>query len=244
MGERRARWGFGRRILTLTVVGCCAVNSLVLLGGSLLYFAIHTWLSLRSVYMLGLTVAVPVLSIIGLLELLSRTGVVGAGSHVSWGQAGLVFVWSFVYGATLGPAANTIACGVSASTLRPKTLALSRIAYDLLNLVQAAAGPYMLDPHAGNLQGFAALPAATFAALWLLWCFFRLPDMEGLSAAVLDHLFRSGVPARRFPDEAARLRGRCEVISGPDDKHGTPQLASPEGEIVESHGERTASLAS
>jgi len=78
------------------------VNSLVLLGGSVLYFAVRLRLSLRAVYMAGLATMVPVLFTIGLLEVLKRTGAVGGG-RVSWGQAGLVFAWSAVYGAWLSP---------------------------------------------------------------------------------------------------------------------------------------------
>jgi len=90
--------------------------------------------------------------------------------------------------------------------LRPKTLALARCVYDVLSFIQAAAGPYMLDPRFGNLEGFTALPAAGFTALLLTWSFFRLPEIEGIPAPLLDVLFQARTPARQFPEQAARLR--------------------------------------
>lgn len=112
-------------------------------------------------------------------------------------------------GATLGPATTTIVCGVSASMLRPKTLALARCAYDLLSFVQAAAGPYMLDPRFGNLEGFTAFPAAGCTAALLVWSFFRLPKIDGIPAPLLDVLFARRVPARQFADQAAELRAEA-----------------------------------
>jgi len=129
-------------------------------------------------------------------------------------------------GATLGPVTNTIVCDVSASTLRSKTIALSRAVYDALSLVQAAAGPYMLDSAHGNMNGYTALPAARFTVLWLLWAVLRLPEMDGMSTQVLDHLFDAGVPARRFVDQAARLDLGLELVVDGEAKSEMPSTES------------------
>lgn len=77
---------------------------------------------------------------------------------------------------------------------------------DATNLVQAAAGPYMLSVEYGNMQGFAAFPAMTAVAIWATWAFFRLPRTDGIPQRVIDHLFQTGVSARRFGREAERLQ--------------------------------------
>ncbi len=64
----------------------------------------------------------------------------------------------------------------------------------------------MLNQQYGHMEGFTAFPAAAFSALWLLWAFFRLPEMDGISTQILDKLFDADVPARRFPEQAARLQ--------------------------------------
>lgn len=109
-------------------------------------------------------------------------------------------------GATLSLSPNTVACAVSASNLRTKTLVLSRIASDATNLVQAAAGPYMLSVKYGNLQGYAAFPATAAVVLWITWAVFRLPKTDGIPQRIIDHLFQEGVSARRFGPEAERLQ--------------------------------------
>ncbi|CAK7274728.1 hypothetical protein SEPCBS57363_006309 [Sporothrix epigloea] len=150
-------------------------NAIILLVGSLCYFVFYTRLSTRTLYVAGL------------------------------GQAALLFGWSFLYGATIGPATNTIVCDVSSAALRTKTLAFSRMASDMFSLVQASAGPYMLGQDKANLQGLTAFPAVGLISIWLLWSMVRLPEMKGIPQAVLDLLFERRIPARRFQREAKRL---------------------------------------
>ncbi|CAK7202066.1 hypothetical protein SEUCBS139899_004786 [Sporothrix eucalyptigena] len=117
----------------------------------------------------------------------------------------LLFGWSFLYGATVGPSTNTIVCDVSSAALRTKTLALSRMANDMANLIQAAAGPYMLGQDMGNMQGLTAFPAVGLITVWLVWAMMRLPEMKDIPQAILDILFERRVPAHRFQREAKRL---------------------------------------
>ncbi|OAA65604.1 major facilitator superfamily transporter maltose permease [Niveomyces insectorum RCEF 264] len=160
-------------------------NAIVLLSGNVLYFLLHIRLSVRTVYVSGLVFIWPVLLLIGVLEALKRSGAI-----------------HHQVGATIGPATNTIVCGVSSAALRTKTLALSRMANDLVNLAQAAAGPYMLSQENGNLQGFAAFPATGLVAIWIFWAFIRFPETKGISQDIVDDLFQRSVPARKFKTEA------------------------------------------
>ncbi len=71
---------------------------MILCAGSACYFVLHSRISFRSIFMLGLAIICPALTVIGLLEVVKRNGL-GDPSNIPWGQASLVFVWSFVYGA-------------------------------------------------------------------------------------------------------------------------------------------------
>ncbi|EFX02038.1 major facilitator superfamily transporter maltose permease [Grosmannia clavigera kw1407] len=114
--------------------------------------------------------------------------------------------FKMAFWATLSLSPNTVACAVSASDLRTKTLVLSRMASDATNLVQAAAGPYMLSVEYGNLQGYAAFPATAAVVVWITWAIFRLPRTDGIPQRIIDHLFQTGVPARQFPREAEKIQ--------------------------------------
>ncbi|CAK7267156.1 hypothetical protein SEPCBS119000_002397 [Sporothrix epigloea] len=179
-------------------------NAIILLVGSLCYFVFYTRFSTRTLYVAGLVCLWPVLAMIGTLEVLKRAGFVQHRGG-SWGQAILLFGWSFLYGATIGPATNSIVCNVSSAALRTKTLALSRTANDVFSLVQASAGPYMLGQDKANLQGLTAFPAVGLITVWLVWTVVRLPEMQDIPQAVLDVLFERRIPARRFQREAKRL---------------------------------------
>ena len=182
-----------------------SVNAIILLIGSVFYFVFYMRFSTRTLYVAGLACIWPILAMIGVLEVLKRTGVVHH-QEGSWGQAVLLFGWSYIYGASVGPATNTLVCDVSSAALRTKTLAVSRMANDMVNLMQAAAGPYMLGQDKGNMQGLTAFPAVGLISLWLVWTTVRLPEMEGVSQAVLDILFERRTPARQFQREAKRLQ--------------------------------------
>ncbi len=96
---------------------------------------------------------------------------------------------------------------MSSAALRTKVLALSRMANDMFNLVQAAAGPYMLGSDKANLQGFTAFPALGLVTVWIVWSVLRLPDTDGFPQGIVDELFERHVPARRFQIEATRIEG-------------------------------------
>lgn len=63
----------------------------------MLYFALRSRLSIRTIYVSGMSLVFPVLASVGVLEWLKRDAIV---SHraASWSQAGLLFIWAFIYG--------------------------------------------------------------------------------------------------------------------------------------------------
>ncbi|KAL1898140.1 hypothetical protein Sste5346_003542 [Sporothrix stenoceras] len=108
--------------------------------------------------------------------------------------------------AFFGPSTNTIVCDISSAALRTKTLSLSRMANDMVNLMQSAAGPYMLGQDKGNLQGLTAFPAVGLISIWIMWAIVRLPEMRNIPQPVADILFNRRISSRRFQREAKRLQ--------------------------------------
>jgi SP family general alpha glucoside:H+ symporter-like MFS transporter len=56
----------------------------------------------------------------------------------------------------------------------------------------------LLNPQEANLQGKAAFPAAGLTILLLVWTYFRLPEVKGMTTETLNHLFYNKVSARKF----------------------------------------------
>lgn len=241
-------------LMMVFVIGCVA------LAGQLTYFALHAFITFRAIYIGGLCLICPILTAIGIVEILGMKGQIHDPRTVMWIQAGLLFAWSFVYGATLGPATSAIVCDTSASTLRAKTIALSRSSYDFANLIQTAIGPIMVHPHYANMRGLVAFPAAGFTMIWLVWSLLRLPEMEGIDPEVVDFLFEKQVPSTKFSEQASRVTLGLALTAGPhagsrrtlpgdqipDANPGVLTIPMPEyssaPEVVEIHSGRIPSL--
>ena len=56
----------------------------------------------------------------------------------------MMIVWLFVYDSTVGPLAYAIVGEVSSSRLRSKTVALSRLSYNVFSVTFGVMMPYML----------------------------------------------------------------------------------------------------
>lgn len=105
-------------------------------------------------------------------------------------------------GCTIGPIPYGIAASVGAANLRVKTISLGRNTYYFLSIVNVIVSPYLLNPQEANLKGKAAFPAAALTLMLLTWTWFRLPELKGLTAETIDHLFAGRVPTRKFPAES------------------------------------------
>jgi len=71
--------------------------------------------------------------------------------------------WLFIYDLTVGPLAYTIVGESSSTRLRNKTVALSRLSYNLCSVAFGVITPYMLNPTQWNWAG----------KVWLLWCYLK-----------------------------------------------------------------------
>jgi SP family general alpha glucoside:H+ symporter-like MFS transporter len=74
----------------------------------------------------------------------------------SWGAGILLIILNFAYNSTLGPICYTLISEVGSTRLRQKTVALSRIAYQIMNIICGIIVPRMLAPDAWNLGSKSA----------------------------------------------------------------------------------------
>ncbi|KAK5199918.1 hypothetical protein LTR92_000459 [Exophiala xenobiotica] len=168
--------------------------------GTVLSWFLQTRFGRRPIYIGGLTCMLPLMFIIGFLDLAT------ASSGIRWAQASILLIWFFFYSLTIGPIPFAIGTEVGAVRLRTKTVSLGRNTYYVLNILNTIIAPYMLNPANANLKGKAAfLPGALTVLMWL-WSFFRLPETKGLAPETLDHLFANKVPTRKFLQESKKFQ--------------------------------------
>ncbi|KLU82872.1 hypothetical protein MAPG_01940 [Magnaporthiopsis poae ATCC 64411] len=177
-------------------------NAGLALVGNLVSWALMARFGWRSIYLGGLLAMIPVMGLVAFLDL-AATG----SDAVRWGQCSLLLVWFFIYGASIGPVPYGIAANVGAASLRPKTIAIGRNMYYVLNIANTIVTPYMLNPAQFNLKGRAAFLPWVLTLLMVVWTYFRLPELKGLTQDTINHLFETRVPARRFAEKGRECQG-------------------------------------
>ncbi|KAH7106795.1 trehalose transport-related protein [Auriculariales sp. MPI-PUGE-AT-0066] len=117
---------------------------------------------------------------------------------VSRGMGGLLIALNFVYNSTLGPICYTLIAEVSSTRLRAKTVALSRIAYQIVNIICGIITPRMLTVSSWNWGAKSGIFWGVISFLTLIYLLLRLPETRGRSYGELDLLFEHRIPAWRF----------------------------------------------
>ncbi|KAF2829603.1 trehalose transporter [Ophiobolus disseminans] len=148
----------------------------------------------RTLFLCGLT---------GLFFTLLAVGFVGLVPESNRHQASLatgalMIVWAAFYQFSVGTVAFSLVAELSSRRLQVKTVALSRVAYNLGAIVVNILTPYMINPTAWNWGNFAGFFWAGTTLCVLCYHYFRLPEPSGRTFAELDLLFERGVPARQF----------------------------------------------
>lgn len=148
----------------------------------------------RTLFLTGEMLLVVILVIIG-----SIAAAIGEKPSSGWAIAAFLLIFTFVYDCTIGPVCYALVAEVPASQVRSKTVALSRNAYNLLQIVTMVIQPRMLNTTSNIYIGAkSAFVWAVPAALFTIWTYFRLPDPTGRTYLELDALFEAKVPARKF----------------------------------------------
>lgn len=118
--------------------------------------------------------------------------------NVKLGQSALCIIWLLTFSLTVGPVGWAIPPEVSSTRLRSKTVVLARNTYYVAQIAANVIEPYMMNPTAWNWKGFTGFFWCVFAAMSLIWSFFRLPETKGRSFEELDIMFAAKIPTRKF----------------------------------------------
>ncbi|GFZ47109.1 hypothetical protein JCM24511_04851 [Saitozyma sp. JCM 24511] len=145
----------------------------------------------RTLYTVGMGTMAVVLVVIGGLGFMSSIS-------ATYAIGSLLIALNFIYNATLGPLCYTIIGEMSSTRLRQKSIVLSRIAYQIMNIICGIIVPRMLSPTSWNWGPKSGLFWAGSAGLSTIYCLLRLPESKGRSYGELDLLFENKVPAWRF----------------------------------------------
>ena len=62
--------------------------------------------------------------------------------------------------------------------------------------------PYFLNPTELNLKGKAAFFPWGLTMCMVVWTYFRLPELKGLTQETLNQMFDKKVPTRKFMEAA------------------------------------------
>ena len=163
--------------------------------GVLIAWAMIPYFGRRTLYIWGLVGLEVCLLIMGSLD------TVDSSTNIAWAIGSMLIVYTLIYDITVGPICYAIVSEVPTSELRSKTIVLSRMTYNLLNIVSNAITPYMLNPGAwawGAKAGFFFAGTCTVA---LVFTCFQIPETKGRTYAELNVLFLERTKAWKFNEK-------------------------------------------
>jgi MFS transporter, SP family, general alpha glucoside:H+ symporter len=160
----------------------------------------------RTLYIWGLASLDVCLLVIGGL------GTVPARSAISWSIGSLLIFYTVIYDITVGPICYALVSEVPSSELRSKTIVLSRMTYNLLNIASNTITPYMLNPGAWAWGAKAGFFFAGTCTISLVFTIMQIPETKGRTYAEMNVLFTERTKAWKFADTRADIlnRGHAE----------------------------------
>lgn len=154
-------------------------------------FSVLTRFGRRTLYLTGLSTMACVLLVIGGMGFTDSQA-------AKWVSGALLVFLNLAYNSTLGPVCYTLIAEISSTRLRAKTIALSRVAYQLMNIICGIIVPRQLSPAEWNWGPKSGLFWAGSAILSFCYCWLRVPETRNRSYGELDLLFENRIPAWRF----------------------------------------------
>ncbi|KAG7191364.1 uncharacterized protein KQ657_003485 [Scheffersomyces spartinae] len=162
-----------------------------------------------TIYFYGLCVLAVIMIIVGILGVVvDATG----SNKPSWGVGAMLLLFTFTYDLTVGPLCYCIVTEIPTSSLRTKSVVISRNVYNVAGIIIAVIMPYMLNPTAWNWKAKTGFFWAGFCIASAVWCWFDLPETKGRTFAELDVLFAQGVKSRKFRTTPVEIFNTDELI--------------------------------
>ena len=163
--------------------------------GVFVVFAFMAWgVGRRTLYLFGLCGLCFTLLAIGFVGLVPKDH----KHNASLATGALMIVWAAFYQFSVGAVAFSLVAEMSTRRLQVKTVALSRIAYNIAAIISNILTPYMINPTAWNWGNYAGFFWGGTCFLMVIYHYFRLPEPSGRTFAEMDLLFERKIPARKF----------------------------------------------
>ena len=132
------------------------------------------------------------------LLIIGCLGAVGLTTSISWTIGSMLIVYTVAYDITVGLICYAIVSEVPSSELRSKTVVLSRMTYNILNIISNVITPYMLNPGAWAWRAKAGFFFAGTCTVALVFTCFHIPETKGRTYAELNVLFIEKTKAWEF----------------------------------------------
>lgn len=171
------------------------------IGGAFVAWFLLPYCGCRTLYIWGLFGLMACLLIIGGLGTVDYT----TRPTILWAIGSMLIVYTVLYDITVCPICYALVSEMPSSTLRTKSIALSRMTYNLLNVVSNVITPFMLNPGAwagGAKTGFFF---AGTCGVSLAFTVIYVPETKGRTYAELSILFQNRVKAWNFSREKVNL---------------------------------------
>ncbi|KAK5077351.1 hypothetical protein LTR64_005168 [Lithohypha guttulata] len=163
--------------------------------GAFVTWAFMAWgVGRRTLFLVGLSGLCCTLLILGFLGLVPEAH----KDSAALATGSMMIVWAAFYQFSVGTVAFSLVAEMSTRRLQVKTVALSRIAYNIAAIIVNVLTPYMLNPTAWNWGNFAGFFWAGTCFLMCVYHYYRLPEPSGRTFAEMDLLFERRIPARQF----------------------------------------------
>jgi SP family general alpha glucoside:H+ symporter-like MFS transporter len=164
------------------------------IGPLICWFFMSRGVGRRTLFLCGLSGLCLTLLTIGFMGILPAHMKHGA----SLATGSLMIVWAACYQFSVGTVAFSLVAEMSTRRLQVKTVALSRVAYNIAAIFANILTPYMINPTAWNWGNRAGFFWAGTAFIMVIYHYFRLPEPSGRTFAEMDLLFERRIPARKF----------------------------------------------
>uniref|UniRef100_A0A060T130 ARAD1C20878p n=1 Tax=Blastobotrys adeninivorans TaxID=409370 RepID=A0A060T130_BLAAD len=139
-------------------------------------------------------------------------GIMGCISNkvaAGWVIIVLIFLWAVIYQVSIGASGFVAASEVATLRLRAATQSLVTVVNAIWGLICQFTVPYMISPDSGNMGGKTGFVFFASGLITAVFMYFYMPETKGFSFVVLDELYSSGVPARKFKAEGKKLTDRA-----------------------------------
>ena len=109
----------------------------------------------------------------------------------------LIFLWNFSFGVQ-SPLIWITTAEAAPTRNRERVLATATFFGFGISLLIASVSPYLQNEGYGNLGSKIGFLWGAFSVVNLVWVYFIVPEMKGLSLEQLDYLYANNTPTRKF----------------------------------------------